>query len=73
MDSRMRAIILTLVISCVAGLVPHVNDSARLIAFQVIVSDKYYNGVLTFSLPEMFTAIPDRRTRAAVDIHPWNP
>jgi hypothetical protein len=29
----------------------------------VIVSDKYYNGVLTFALPEMFAAVANQRTR----------
>ena len=37
----------------------------------VIVSDKYWNGVLTFALPEMYTAVADLRTRAAVDIQPF--
>jgi hypothetical protein len=39
----------------------------------VIVSDKYYNGVLTFALPEMFTAVAAQRTRLAVDIQPFGP
>ena len=39
----------------------------------VIVSDKYWNGVLTFALPEMYTAVADLRTRAAVDIQPFVP
>ena len=34
----------------------------------VMVSDKYYNGVLTFALPEMFAAVADERARRGVPI-----
>jgi DNA-binding beta-propeller fold protein YncE len=34
----------------------------------VMVSDKYYNGVLTFALPEMFAAVADERVRMGVPI-----
>lgn len=34
----------------------------------VMVSDKYYNGVLTFALPEMYAAVGDERARRGVDI-----
>ena len=34
----------------------------------VMVSDNYYNGVLTFALPEIYASVDDERARMGGDI-----